>query len=186
VSVSIRQRHAARILIEGGVIAYPTEGVYGLGCLPDYRESVEHILHIKRRQAGAGLILIAADLALLDSWIDPTPTELDNLQRSLSHPVTWVVTAAPQTPDWLSGGRKTLAVRITRHPVAAGLSRATGSALVSTSANRSGRPPARTALTARRWFRNELDLVVGGALGGLAGPSEIRLAHNDQIIRPAA
>ncbi|MDP6437657.1 MAG: Sua5/YciO/YrdC/YwlC family protein [Gammaproteobacteria bacterium] len=179
-------RHAAHVLLQGGVIAYPTEGVYGLGCLPDYRESVQHILNLKGRSVSAGLILIAADSEQLQDWIAPTAAERKRLEKKSSQPVTWLVTAREHTPGWLTGGHNTLAVRITRHPVAAALCRAADSPLVSTSANRSGRPPARTALQARRWLGNELDAVVAGPLGDASGPSEIRMAQDNRVIRAAA
>ncbi len=182
---SIIARQTAHILWDGGVIAYPTEGVYGLGCLPGYHASVQHILDIKGRTATAGLILLAANYALLTDWIAPTPVERKRLQSTTTQPITWIVTAANNTPGWLTGGRTTLAVRITEHPVAAALSVATNSALVSTSANHSGRPPAKTALQARRWLGNSIDHVVPGAIGHASGPSEIRIAQDNRVIRPA-
>ncbi|MDP7094114.1 MAG: L-threonylcarbamoyladenylate synthase, partial [Gammaproteobacteria bacterium] len=179
-------RRAAHVLLKGGVIAYPTEGVYGLGCLPDYHESVQHILNLKGRSQSAGLILIAPDSDQLLDWIAPTKTELKRLNSNTDHPMTWLVTAHEHTPGWLTGGRNTLAVRVTRHPIAAALCREAGSPLVSTSANRSGRPPARTALQARRWLGSELDTVVAGPLSDAPGPSEIRMAQDNRVIRAAA
>ena len=177
-------KHAARVLHAGGVIAYPTEGVFGLGCMPHDSAAVDHLLMIKSRDRQAGLILIAADYELLARWIAPSGTENKRLATMSAVPTTWIVTAKPGTPDWLTGGRNTLAVRITNHPVAAALSRAADSALVSTSANRSGHRPAKSALQARRWLGNQLDYVVSGTLAGADGPSEIRVAHSGQIIRP--
>ncbi len=177
---------AARTLAHGGVIAYPTEGVYGIGCLPTDPGALERIFAIKGRRADAGLILIAADAGMLAGWIAPTPAEVGRLTRPVSHPTTWIVTAHPQVSPLLTGGRDTLAVRITTHPIAAALTLAAGSPLVSTSANRSGKPPARSALQARLKLGRQLDTVLNGPLGGAAGPSEIRVALNDQVIRPAS
>jgi len=181
---SLTIKRAADLLRQGGVIAYPTEGVYGLGCLPFFHEAVAHILSVKHRNVKAGLILIAADLELLHDWIAPTHEEQQCLERNTADPVTWIVTANPHTPAWLTGGRNTLAVRVTNHPIAAALSRTAGSPLVSTSANRGGRPPALTALQARRWLGRDVDMVVPGALGQLAGSSEIRMAQGGRVIRP--
>lgn len=177
---------AGRILRDGGVIAYPTEGVYGLGCIPYYRDSVQRIFAIKGRSAKAGLILIAPAIDYLVPWIAPTEGEIDNLLQGFDHPVTWVVSARADTPPWLTGGRDTLAVRITDHPVVAALCETTGSALVSTSANRTGRPPARSITRVRKLLGNEVDCVVPGALGNAAGPSEIRMAQGNRVLRPAA
>jgi L-threonylcarbamoyladenylate synthase len=179
-----RLRHAAAVLHAGGVIAYPTEGVYGLGCRPDAGEAVQFLLELKQRPVSAGLILIAASLEQLDGWIEPTPHESRQLSAGTSRPVTWVVTAGPLTPHWITGGRPTVAVRVTRHPVAAGLCLASGLPLVSTSANRRGKPPARSALAARLRFGRHLDLIVGGATSGAAGPTEIRQAGSGQVVRP--
>lgn len=176
-------KQAARVLEAGGVIAYPTEGVYGLGCLPDDRAAVERLLNIKGRKATAGFILIAPHAALLTPWIAPTAAELDKLNSTPGYPVTWIVTAAPDTPDYLTGGRTTVAVRVSDHPVVRELCYAAGSALISTSANLSGRPAARHLFTVRKQLGDALDMIVPGALGQSDGPSEIRVAQTDQVIR---
>jgi L-threonylcarbamoyladenylate synthase len=183
-SGELQYRHAAKILEAGGVIAYPTEGVYGLGCLPDDPEAVARLLDIKGRKVTAGFILIAPHEALLGEWIAPTATEYERLQSRWEYPVTWIVTAARATPEYLTGGRNTVAVRISDHPVVAGLCYAVGSALISTSANRSGRPAARHLLGVRKQLGRALDLVVPGALGRHEGPSEIRMAQDNRVIRP--
>ncbi len=178
-----RLRHAAAVLHAGGVIAYPTEGVYGLGCRPDDGRAVRHLLDLKQRPVSAGLILIAASFEQLTDWIAPTAREIRQLAEPRGGPLTWLVTAGPLTPEWITGGRRTVAVRVTRHPVAAGLCLAAGLPLVSTSANRRGKPPARSALGARLRFGRRLDLVVGGATGGAAGPTEIRDATSGRVVR---
>ena len=175
---------AAKTLLNGGVIAYPTEGVYGLGCLPDDHSAVLRIFQIKQRSAGAGLILVAPEYDLLADWINPDEIELQNLLRPTASPVTWIINAREHVPDWLSGNRNTLAVRITHHPIIAKLCYASGSALVSTSANHSGHRAARSALQTRKWLGKQLDYVVSGKLGDACGPSEIRRASDGQVIRP--
>ena len=183
---TFRIRRAAQILRNGGVIAYPTEGVYGIGCLPSDEQAIAHILQTKQRSAEAGLILIAAHLDQLEGWILPAPEELRHLQAPVARPTTWVVTAGPLAGDLLTGGRDTLAVRITEHPVAATLCLAAQSPLVSTSANRRGSAPALTARAARQKLGFALDYVISGPLSHSAGASEIRVAIDDQLIRPAA
>jgi L-threonylcarbamoyladenylate synthase len=178
-------RQAARAIWEGGIVAYPTEGVYGLGCLPGSAATVERLLRLKSRSVAAGLILIAADLEQLDDWIQPDSMEARRLRRLRKQAITWIVSARLDTPNWLTGGQQTLAVRVTDHPVAAALCRAADSALVSTSANLSGKSPALTALGVRRRFGRALDCVLGGAVGpnrGLA--TEIRRARNNAVVRP--
>lgn len=180
----IHYRKTARLLQAGGVIIYPTEGVYGLGCAPEDAEAVMHILNIKGRKMDAGLILISPTVQLLLPWIAPDKAELKRLGSKHAYPVTWIVNAASNTPEWLTGGRDTLAVRISDHPVVSGICQAADMPLVSTSANRSGRPPARTRLAARKILGKYVDEVVPGSLGNAAGPSEIRVAQSDRVLRP--
>ncbi len=176
-------RRAVRVLRAGGVIAYPTEAVFGLGCDPSCAAAVARIVSLKGRSPRAGFILIAADAGQLEGWIDPAPAERRRFEPA-GRPVTWIVTAGPRATRALTGGRATLAVRITSHPVAALLCRASGMPLVSTSANVHGRPPARTALAARRQLGSRIDFVVPGATGGERRPSEIRDARTGAVLRP--
>ena len=176
-------RRAARIIRGGGVIAYPTEAVFGLGCDPACDAALARLLAIKGRPAHAGFILIAASTAQLRGWIAPAPAEQRRLSARTAQPVTWVVTAGPLATRVLTGGRATIAVRITAHPVAAALCRAAAMPLVSTSANIHGRPPARTALAARRRLGARLDLVMPGATGGQRRPTEIRNAMTGNVLR---
>jgi L-threonylcarbamoyladenylate synthase len=177
-------RRAARIIRNGGVIAYPTEAVFGLGCDPSNKDAVRRILAIKGRPARAGLILIAATADQLRGWIACTREEERRLASRTKRPVTWVVTAGARASRLITGRRGTIAVRITRHPVAADLCRQVDSPLVSTSANRHGRPPTRDALAVRRQLGGELDLVVPGRVGGLHRPTEIRDARSGSVLRP--
>lgn len=180
----IRLKQAAAIINAGGIIAYPTEAVYGLGCHPDSMEAVANILALKQRSMRAGLIIISDCVARLAPWIDPSTEELSKLREPRSMPTTWIVTAHADAPAWLTGGRPRIAVRLTRHPIAGALCAAADAPLVSTSANRRGRRPARTALQARRWFGDDLDFVVPGATGAHSRPSEIRDASTDELMRP--
>jgi L-threonylcarbamoyladenylate synthase len=176
-------RRAARILGAGGVVAYPTEAVFGLGCDPGCEAALHRILAIKGRPARSGFILIASEPAQLEGWIAPTRAEQRRLGSAARVPVTWVVTAGPRVGALLSGGRPTVAVRITAHPLAAALCATAARPLVSTSANRHGRPPARTALEVRRRLGREVDLVLPGATGGRARPTEIREARTGRVLR---
>jgi L-threonylcarbamoyladenylate synthase len=181
---TIRIQQAARVVRAGGVIAYPTEGVFGLGCNPGGYGAVRRILDLKKRPESAGLILIAACPEQLTGWIDPTKQESMRLNSKSAGAVTWVVTADGRAPSWITGGRKTIAVRITEHPVAAALCRYSNLALVSTSANRRGRPPAGNALLVRRRFGRDIDFVVPGPTGAQRGPTEIRNASTGEVLRP--
>lgn len=177
-------RRARDVIRGGGVVAYPTEAVYGLGCDPLAPHAVARILAMKVRDAGKGLILIAAELAQLEPFLQLGTNMRAELLKSWPGPVTWVVPAATGVPTELTGGRDTLAVRVTAHPVAHALCKACGMALVSTSANLSGHPPARTALQVRLRLGAELDDILSGRTGPQRKPTEIRDAVSGKILRP--
>jgi L-threonylcarbamoyladenylate synthase len=178
-------RLAARLLRAGGVVAYPTEGVYGLGCDPLDVRAVENVLRLKGRSRRKGLILIAADFEQVAPFLAPLRDPQLKKRLALDWPgaVTWVLPAGWAVPAWLTGGRDTLAVRVTAHAGAAALCRAFGRALVSTSANRSGGVPARDAFAVRRLFGEAVDMILHGALGGLAGPTPIRDGTSGGLLR---
>lgn len=183
-----RLRLAARLLSNGGVVAYPTEAVFGLGCDPWDRAAVERILAIKGRDVAKGLILIAADPLQLAPFLAPLPSaRRAEILASWPGPNTWVLPVRPGVPSWLTGRFDTLAVRVTAHPLAAGLCRAYGGAIVSTSANRAGRPPARTALGLRLALGTPttwgIDGLVPGRCGGADRPSTIRDGRTGQLLR---
>jgi L-threonylcarbamoyladenylate synthase len=177
-------RHAARIVRGGGVIAYPTEAVFGLGCLPRERRAVMRVLAIKRRSWRKGLILIGANLAQLERYVvlPPEPRRSDVLV-SWPGPSTWVLDARPDAPRWITGGRASVAVRVTAHPLARELCNAVGDALVSTSANMSRRPPHRRLLRLRTDLGRQLDYILAGPLGGLAAPTTIRDGRSGKTLR---
>jgi L-threonylcarbamoyladenylate synthase len=177
-------RQATRVVLGGGVIAYPTEGVFGLGCLPDDFQAVNRVLAIKRRDPAMGLVLIAARLEQLNDWI-ALPADTPELTSSEQSPVTWIVPATEDAPWWIRGQHTGLAVRITSHPVAAALCDAADSALVSTSANTHGRAPARNRFVLRRRFTALVDCIVPGECGPASGPSEIRDLASGRVLRNA-
>ena len=178
-----RLRQAARHLRRGGLIAYPTEGVYGLGCDPRDADAVERLLSLKGRSAAKGFILIAADLAQAEPFLRMDDEMRSRLRAAWPGPVTFVIPAAEWVPAALRGASSSLAVRVTAHPVAAALCRAFGGPLVSTSANKSGLRPARSPLAIRKHFPPEALLLVPGRLGGASGPTPIFDAVSGKRLR---
>ncbi|MBB5207492.1 L-threonylcarbamoyladenylate synthase [Chiayiivirga flava] len=177
---------AATVLRGGGVLAYPTESVWGLGCDPRDAAAVHRLLAIKRRDPAQGLILIASQRAQLDAfvrWDALDAARLDAVYDSWPGPNTWLMPCPPDTPTWLRGKHATLAVRVTAHPVAAALCEAFGGALVSTSANRSGAPAPRSIDALDPELVAALDGVVAGDTGGDAQPSTIRDARSGTVLR---
>lgn len=173
------------ILDQGGVIAYPTEAVYGLGCDPFNETAVLRLLDIKQRPLEKGLILIAAEPSQLHAFISPSVfVQYPEVTASWPGPNTWLLPCKPDTPLWLRGIHDTLAVRVTDHPLAAALCRAFGKPLVSTSANPNGYDPARTAAEVKAMFNDgQLDMIVEGETGGLVTVSTIRDARTGKQIR---
>ena len=175
---------AADVLLRGGVIAYPTEGVFGLGCMPDDEPAVARIVALKERDASKGLILVAANEGQLQGWADLGGKSLPDPDPT--HPVTWLVPPGSAVTPLLRGEHATIAVRITTNPVARALCEIVDSPLVSTSANRSGKPVARNRFVLRRQFTDLVDYIVPGDCGPASGPSEIRDYLSGKILRARA
>lgn len=184
-ALSIPIQKAARLLHEGGIVAYPTEGVFGLGCLPGNEAGAIRICELKKRDPSAGLILIGATRDQLEPWA-LLPGSGEKLESDIEHPVTWVLPAKREVPPWIRGKHPGVAVRITAHPVAASLCVAVGSAIVSTSANLSGRPPVRNGFVLRRTFGGLVDYIVPGECGPAGSASEIRDFQSGRVLREAA
>jgi len=180
---SVSARRIAAYLRRGGLIAYPTESCYGLGCDPDNRAAVLRLLKLKQRPQRKGLILIAASYRQVARYLQPlTPNQQRQLQEAGAQAVTYLIPVKPSCPRWLRGAHGTLAVRLTAHRQAAQLCRNANSALVSTSANRSGQRPAKTYAQCRRLFGRKV-WVLPGRVGKRKKPSMIRAWADGQIIR---
>jgi L-threonylcarbamoyladenylate synthase len=182
IQVKLSILHAADALLGGGVIAYPTEGVYGLGCMPDDEWALMRLLTIKRRDPARGLILIASGREQLRKWIDCDPASLPDPDPE--RPTTWIAPAGASVSRLVRGDNKSIAVRLTTNPVAAALCDAVDSAIVSTSANISGKPVARNRYVLRRMFAACVDYIVPGDCGPSTGPSEIRDLASGKVLRP--
>jgi len=170
-------------LKQGGVIAYPTESCYGLGCDPRNRRAVMKLLRLKGRPQHKGLILIGADFSQLQSYAAPLSAEQwRRVAPFWPGPTTWLLPAARMTPAWLRGSHKSIAVRVSAHPLAARLCQALGMALVSTSANRAGMTPARSYRQCVQEFGARV-LTVPGQIGRRRRPSTIMDMASGGVMR---
>jgi L-threonylcarbamoyladenylate synthase len=170
-------------LRRGGLIAYPTESCYGLGCDPDNRIAVQRLLKLKQRPQHKGLILIAASYRQVARYLQPiTPAQQQKLKTAGAQAITYLMPALHSAPRWLRGSHETLAIRLTAHKQAAQLCRGVNSALVSTSANRSGQSPARTYAQCQRLFGCKV-WVLPGRVGKCKTPSTISMWADGKIIR---
>lgn len=173
-----RIRQASSALHDGAVIAYPTEGVWGLGCDPYNAEAVFHLLRLKDRPVEKGLILIADSLNTARSCIPDVP-DLPKLRQ----PTTWLIEHQGRVPYWVSGDSNKVALRIIHHPLVAALCKTFKGPIVSTSANPAGAAPARSARQVSRYFGDALDVILPGSLGNAAGPSQIIDWASGEIVR---
>ncbi|WP_435004741.1 Sua5/YciO/YrdC/YwlC family protein [Xanthomonas arboricola] len=177
---------AVATLSRGGVIAYPTEAVWGLGCDPRQQAAVLRLLEIKRRPVDKGVIVVAASVDVLYDWVDLdalAPARKQEVLASWPGPHTWILPITAQAPRWVTGAHDGLAVRISAHPLVAALCAAWGGPLVSTSANLAGEPPARSRQALDPALLASIDGVTDGEVGALAQPTQIRDARSGQILR---
>lgn len=163
--------HAADVLRRGGVITCPTEGVFGLSCLPGNAAAVKRLLDIKQRDAAKGLILIAASKDQLRDWVAVSTDDIPDPQSDQA--ITWLVPASAKVSTLVRGEHPKVAVRITSNPVASALCAAAESPLVSTSANLAGEPTVSDSAELSREFAGRVDYVVPGECGPLSGASQI-------------
>lgn len=156
----------------GGIIAYPTESVFGLGCLPENQSALAEIYRLKGRDFNKACLIVAAEVSQIEDWITlPFP---ENPQT----PTTFLLPASQQAPKHLVHQGK-IAIRITHYaPLKALCQR---SPLVSTSANPSGYPAARTAAAVRAYFPNIT--IVAGEVQGINQPSQLIDAITGERLR---
>jgi L-threonylcarbamoyladenylate synthase len=183
VTYQLHIRKAANKLYHRQIIAYPTEGLYGLGCLPDHQTTVLKLLSLKKRSPKTGLILISDKIEKFADLIEDEWMTLLLSKAKWPGPETWIVPTTKKTPKWITGGKSTLAVRITNHPVARSLCSLLDIPLVSTSANKTNHPAARSALEVRYIFKNKIDYILHGKTGGLKGATPIRELQSGNYLR---
>ncbi|MBP8111703.1 MAG: Sua5/YciO/YrdC/YwlC family protein [Agitococcus sp.] len=173
-------------LKQGGILAYPTEAVWGLGCDPFNQHAVLKLLALKQRPMAKGLILIAASVAQIESYLQLLrPQERQQVLDSWPSPTTWVVPVSLDFPEWIRGEHLSVAIRVSAHPPVQALCSAFGGAIISTSANITGQPSALTAEQIVSIFGDGIDYILPTALGGQKNPSQIRDARTGAVLRPS-
>ncbi len=177
-------RQAVDVLKSGGLLAYPTEGVFGLGCDPTDLRALQRVIEIKQRDASKGLIIVAAEFSQFSDFIQPLdPIQADRVLPTWPGAVTWIVEARPALSELLTGGRKSIAIRVSQHPVVAALCSGFGGPIVSTSANFSGQPAATTAQAVTDTLGSHIDFVLDAPLGGQQGATPIFDAASGKQLR---
>jgi L-threonylcarbamoyladenylate synthase len=167
------------VLKQGGIIAYPSEGVWGVGCDPFNEDAVKGVLQLKNRGPDKGLILVGSRLQQIQPLLETlTPKLREILEQSCPGPDTWLIPDPDQViPRLIKGKFDTVAIRISKHPIVKRLCDDFAGLIVSTSANPEGLPPAQSAAEVLKYFpagmKKNIDCVVPGELGSLSGPSKI-------------
>ncbi|TFH75507.1 tRNA threonylcarbamoyladenosine biosynthesis protein RimN [Gammaproteobacteria bacterium LSUCC0112] len=181
---------AAHRLMQGGVIAYPTEAVWGLGCDPQNEEACLELLQIKQRPIQKGMILIAGQIGDFEEILAAlSPGQYKKLdvawqQQGKTGAVTFLVPdVLDQIPFWIKGSHRAVALRVSHHPVVRSLCKEFGGPIVSTSANITGKLPARSRVLVEKYFGSQLNFVVPGQLGGARNPSKIVDFSTGQLVR---
>ena len=158
------------ILRDGGLVAFATDTVYGLGACLDNLDAIERIYRVKQRPQNMGLPLLLADTSQISEVAESVPPVAWLLaHRFLPGGLTLVLSKSKSVPDMVTGGGKTVAVRVPAHPVPVALIKGLGKPVIGTSANVSGRPSALTADEVRSQFGDSIDLIIdaGRCKGGI-------------------
>jgi L-threonylcarbamoyladenylate synthase len=187
-SVQEQVEKGASILQKGGVVAFPTDTVYGLGASIGIDSAVEKVYRIKERPRHMALPLLLADLSQLETVASSIPASARLLaDKFWPGPLTLVLLKSDAVPDIVSGGGKTIAVRIPDHPIPTSLARGIGTAIVGTSANLSGQPSALTAAEAREQLGDKVDFIIEGDCPGGRESTVVDLTGETPVIlRPGA
>lgn len=177
-------KKAVAVLKRGGIIAYPTEGVYGLGCDPFNGQAVLRLLKLKHRSIDKGLILIASHWEQLENLVKPIADKLlTKAQATWPGSITWIFPAKKTVPTWIRGAHDSVAIRVTKHSVAYALCETYGGPIVSTSANIEGQPVTRNSKEVREQFPQGIDFIVSGKVGNLKSPTMIRDVLTGKVLR---
>ncbi|MDT8282947.1 MAG: L-threonylcarbamoyladenylate synthase [Gammaproteobacteria bacterium] len=175
-------RHAAHVIKNGGIIAYPTDTIYGLGCDPFNADSVARLNTIKQRAPGKQFILLCGDLDQLRPLILLNEAQKNTISRN-NEPISWVVDARASAPSWLCSDDHTLTIRISRQRDVQRLCQILGHAIISTSANLSGKKPAKNALELHKYFHFSIDKILASNKNLNAKPSKIIRLCDNHVIR---
>lgn len=183
--LSYSLEEAVETVKDGGLLAYPTEAVFGLGCDPRNLSAVQRLLGAKQRPADKGLILLAANIHQLSEFVPPLDEEIkERILSSWPGPVTWLLPALEHVSPLVRGNFQQVAVRVSAHPICAQLCQRLGHPIVSTSANITGKPAATTVQQVTEQLGQHIDLLLDKPLGGRTQPSEIRDAISNKLLRP--
>ena len=172
------------VIQQGGIVAYPTEAVFGLGCIASNDKSIEKLLILKKRSVDKGFILIASCIGQLELYIQPlSKKNTEKIISKQAHPVTWLVPVKPQVSPLLTGAYDKIAIRIIQQTQTSKLCDYINHPLVSTSANISTYPAALTTNQVKHNFSSGIDCILEGQTAGFKKPSKIIDLNTSKITR---
>ncbi len=156
-------QEAVLVLARGGLVAFPTDTVYGLGAHPLLETAVKKIFEVKGRSDEKALPLLLADNSQLELVANKIPEIAKRLaERFFPGALTLVLFKSDAIPDWVTGGDNKVALRVPNHEVPRSLARALGFPIIGTSANKSGFPPACDAREVVEQLGDNIDLLLDG------------------------
>lgn len=180
-NVNTELQQAVKSLQLGEVIAYPTEGVWGLGCIWTDEAAIEEILRLKQRPLEKGMIVLCSQISDIEQYLLPlSAQDIAQIEQEYPHPVTWILPCKLTVSESVRGQHSSIAVRFSRHPLVQQLCAEVGP-IISTSANPSGLPAAMTLEEVSGYFQNQLGYILPGELGGYSKPSEIRTLDGQRV-----
>ena len=171
------------ILVDGGVIAYPTESVFGLGCDPSNEQAITKILEIKKRTLEMGFVLLTPNIEIVAGWVNMSNKQLKIFSSPSPRPTTYIVPASVAAPKWLTV-KNTLAIRLSNDPFIKNVCGLLGLPIVSTSANLHGENPCKSAEEVQKIMGSQLDYIVFKQTGPFNSPSTIVDLISGKTIRP--
>jgi L-threonylcarbamoyladenylate synthase len=161
---------ASRIILQGGIVAFPTETFYGLGADAGDVGALQKVFQIKGREEHKPLLLLLADRTWVPGLVKKIPAVAGCLMENFwPGPLTLIFEASPHLPILLTGGTGKVGLRISSHPVAQALVQKVGRAITGTSANLSGQPSASLAARVSQALGRQIDVILDGGktTGGL-------------------
>lgn len=174
--------HAAHIIRHGGIIAYPTDTIYGLGCDPYDADAVSRLNDIKQRPQDKQFIVLAGHIDQVKPLVDIDQEQQHKISQT-TEPTSWVIEAKLSAPSWLISDSGTITIRISKQPDVQRLCHILGHAIISTSANPSGKAPARNALELHKYFHHDVDKILASNQKLTARPSKVIRLCDNHIIR---
>ncbi len=175
-------RHAAHIIKNGGIIAYPTDTIYGLGCDPYNHYAINNLNILKQRPRNKPFILLASNIQQVEPLLVINQQQKILIEKNLE-PTSWIIEASQYAPPWLTNDKNTLTIRLSKNKTVQKLCTRLGHAIISTSANPAAKTPAKNSLELHQYFHHSINKILATQQKLIAKPSKIIRLCDNCIIR---